>query len=219
METILSTGNIYHVFNKSIAGFKIFNHSSDFWRMSRGISYCQTENQKIRFARYILNEKSQDKNDRCLDCKNLVDVIAYCIMPTHIHLILRQLSDKGISTFMGNLLNSYTKYFNTKYKRKGPLWEGRFKKVSIMTDEQLLHLTRYIHLNPVTAYLVNLPEEWGFSSYKEYLNEDAKPKICKYNDVLDIKPQNYRDFVIDHIDHQRCIAKIKGLVLEQNSMA
>jgi putative transposase len=79
-------------------------------------------------------------------------------MPTHIHLVLRQLKDGGISKFMSNILNSYSRYFNIKHNRKGPLWEGRFRKVLVGSDEQLLHLTRYVHLNPVTACLVDKPK-------------------------------------------------------------
>ena len=80
---------------------------------------------------------------------------------------------------MGDILNSYSRYFNTKQKRKGPLWEGRFENVLIKTDEQLLHLTRYIHLNPVTAYLVDQAKDWQASSYNEYLeNSDFNECIC-----------------------------------------
>ena len=70
---------------------------------------------------------------------------------------------------MRRLLNSYTRYFNEKIKRKGPLWEGRFKKVLVNSDEQLLHLTRYVHLNPVSAGIVEKPEDWPCSSYREYI--------------------------------------------------
>ncbi len=78
-------------------------------------------------------------------------------MPTHIHLILKQLKEDGISAYMSKILNSYTCYFNRRTKRKGPLWESRFKRVEVTSDEQLLHLTRYIHLNPVTAHIVEEP--------------------------------------------------------------
>lgn len=98
---------------------------------------------------------AQDLSDK----DHLVDVIAYCIMPTHLHFVLCQLKDNGISIYMKNLLDSYTRYFNTRYKRKGPLWEGRFKSILVQTEEQLLHLTRYIHLNPISGALVNESHE------------------------------------------------------------
>lgn len=111
---------------------------------------------------------------------------------------------------MSNVLNSYSKYFNIKHNRKGPLWEGRFKSVLIETDEQLLHLTRYIHLNPVTAFLVEKPDAWKSSSYGEYvasMNSDAS--ICNYDAVLKIEPKEYKDFVDEQIPHQRDLAHIK----------
>jgi len=67
-------------------------------------------------------------------------------------------NEEGISLYMKNLLNSYTRYFNTKTKRKGPLWQGRFKSVLIKMDEQL-YLTRYIHLNPTSEDLVEKTSE------------------------------------------------------------
>ena len=95
------------------------------------------------------------------------------------------------------------------------MWEGRFKNVLVESDEQLLHLTRYIHLNPVAAYLVDKPENWSASSYKEYLSGDNdKNKICEYSEILEIEPSFYKEFVEDRISYQREIAKIKELILE-----
>ncbi len=145
--------------------------------------------------------------------ENLLEIIAYCCMPTHIHLILKQLKKGGISVFMSNVLNSYTRYFNNKTKRRGPLWESRFKNVEVTSDEQLLHLTRYVHLNPVTANLIEVPQAWNFSSYEEFLGE-IKEGICNYSKFLDIDPDEYREFVNSQIDYQQELAKIKELCLE-----
>jgi putative transposase len=134
-------------------------------------------------------------------------------MPTHLHLILKQLKHNGISIFMNNILNSYTRYFNTKHKRKGPLWEARFKNILIEKDEYLLHLTRYIHLNPVTASLINKPEDWLASSYREYIEKNAE-KICQYDDVLKTEPISYKQFVDDRISYQRELAKIKQYLFD-----
>ena len=214
----LVNGEVYHIVNKSIAGFKIFNNDSEFSRMIDVIRYYQRKKPPVKFSLYIQPwfERSHDNSNIPLaDNEKLVEIIAYCIMPTHPHLILKQLSKNGISTFMNTILNSYTRYFNTKYNRKGPLWEGRFKSVLVKSDEQLRHLTRYIHLNPVTAYLVDKPEEWRYSSYKEYLLEvNDKDKICKYDKILDIEPASYRKFVEDRISYQRELAKIRALLLE-----
>ena len=136
-------------------------------------------------------------------------------MPTHIHLVLRQLKDNGISKFMSNILNSYSRYFNLKHNRKGPLWEGRFKKIMVENDDQLLHLTRYIHLNPVTAYLVNRPEDWFASSYHEYIMSVVQEnRLCNCTYTLDTNPTSYKRFVEDNISYQRELAKIKHLAMD-----
>jgi len=115
-----------------------------------------------------------------IEKEKVIHIIAYCLMPTHIHMLLEEVKEDGISIFTNNVLNSYTRYFNTKHKRKGPLWEGPSKKVTIKSDDQLLHLTRYIHLNPVTAYLCNKPEEWPYSSYNEYIKPNTNNNFCDY---------------------------------------
>lgn len=215
----LVTGEIYHVFNKSIAGFKILNNRFDFIRMLSTVRYYQREDLPEKLSRFIEHKKSNKKKNYFYDFlqnkEKMVEIIAYCLMPTHIHLVLKQLKENGISIFMKTVLNSYSKYFNTKLKRKGPLWEGRFKNVLVDKDEQLIHLTRYIHLNPVTAYLADKPQEWKFSSYEEYLGKRSKEDIvCSYEDLLSIQPDSYKEFVNDRIDYQRSLAIIKDLMLD-----
>ena len=182
------------------------------------IRYYQREKPALKFSKFLkLSMVLRDQQYEASPSpdEKLVEIIAFCIMPTHLHFILKQLKENGISTFMSNILNSYTRYFNTKYNRKGPLWEGRFKNALVKTDEQLLHLTRYIHLNPVTVYLVNKPEEWPASSFQEYmLKVNDNDKICKYDDLLKIEPPTYRKFVVNRASYQRDLAKIKELLFE-----
>jgi putative transposase len=134
-------------------------------------------------------------------------------MPTHLHIALKQLKTGGISAFMGNVLNSYTRYFNTRSNRKGPLWQSRFKHVPVESDEQLSHLTRYIHLNPVTEHLCEDPGAWEYSSYKEYMGETADA-ICAPKFNLFSSPGAYRDFVLNQKEYQRSLGKLKALCLE-----
>ncbi len=215
----LATGQIYHIFSRSISNFEIFRNSFHYLRILNVIRYYQRENSPMKFSDFIKLSKSKQSNFSVdalsLERKKIVKIIAYCIMPTHFHLILEQTKDKGISIFISNILNSYTRYFNTKHKRKGPLWEGRFKSVLVETDEQLIHLTRYLHLNPVTAYLVNSPEEWMHSSCREYLlKSEENDTVCEYESILDVKPDSYRQFMHDRISYQRELVKIKDLFLE-----
>ena len=135
-------------------------------------------------------------------------------MPTHIHLVLKQLVNSGVSSFMNILLNSFARYFNLSHNRHGPLWESRFKNVLIETDEQLLHLTRYVHLNPTSAGLVELPNEWNYSSYLEYLGERSSKGICNWEGILEIQPNNYQKFVNGRTSYQRSLSQIKHLLIE-----
>jgi len=212
----LVNAEIYHIFSRSIAEYKIFNSQHDYSRMLQMLQYYQMDPDSS-FSYFItldsvskngfkiyLDEVTQDK-------EKLVQIIAFCLMPTHLHLVLKQLQDDGISKYFGNILNSYTRYFNSRHKRKGPLWEAKFKNILVSQNEQLLHLTRYIHLNPVTAHFVNKPEDWEYSSYREYIGEGG---ACDYSDILDITPQTYKKFVNDRISYQRELAKIKAIILD-----
>ena len=219
-ENPLITGEVYHIFNKSIADFIIFNHLQEYERMILAIRYYMVKEHDNCLARFLESNQKEGQDINTIlkaylnEKPKLVDLIAYCIMPTHIHFILKQLQQNGISTFINNLLNSYTRYFNRKHKRKGPLLEGRFKSVIVKDDEQLLHLTRYIHLNPATAFLTNKPESWVASSYKEYLQYDALMGICNFRGILNISPHEYKKFTENRISYQRELAKIKELVVE-----
>lgn len=210
----LVTDETYHVFSRSIARYTIFNNEPEYCRMKESLRFYRVKKPSVKFDRYLTKEHL-DRIQLLEDCEQLVNVIAYCQMPTHIHLVVKQLMDDGIATYMGNLLNGYARYFNTKHGRKGPLWESRFKNVRVENDEQLLHLTRYLHLNPSTSYLVSKPEEWPYSSYSEYvLDMEAHERLCDVNGILDIDRREYRKFVEDNIDYQRSLASIKSLIIE-----
>jgi putative transposase len=215
-EKTLGIGGVYHVYTKSIAGFNIFNNANEFSRMRSTIKYYLAEDPLLSFSVFLRSGKPENagikENNQS---KRIVRIIAYCLMPTHLHLILEQLEEKGISVFMNKILNSYTRYFNLKRGRKGPLWESRFKNVLVSSDEQLLHLTRYIHLNPVTAYLVEKPESWEWSSYLQYLGKE-KDRICCLDNILEIEPKEYQKFVEDMIGYQRELARIKALIIEED---
>ena len=218
----VANGEGYHVFNRSIADFKIFRDNNDFLRMKNTIRYYKVSDMPLRISKFIESEsvKKYGFNKQFIKDSHgkeeVVRIIAYCIMPTHLHLVLIQLKEGGISKFMQNILNSYSRYFNTKYKRRGPLWESRFKTVAIKSDEQLLHLTRYIHLNPVTASLCDKPGKWAMSSYPEYVSRvNRNSRVCEYDNVLEIVPSMYKEFVEDRMAYQRELAKIMKLTFDE----
>ena len=202
---------------KSIAGYVVFRADSDYQRMLEMMEFYNHNGLPIRFSYYhkFKDSKLFKKRFDLSEYDRLVDIIAHCFMPTHIHFLMTPLKENGISIYMKNLLNSYTRYFNTRNTRKGPLWQGRFKSVTVETNEQLLHLTRYIHLNPASAGLVENPENWQFSSYKDFLgtNEEGGA-VCNFKRYLDINPKTYKEFVESEKDYQRELSLIKHLSLE-----
>ena len=99
----------------------------------------------------------------------LIDILAYCLMPTHYHLLVCLKTDDLGRRIMQPFSLSYTKAVNKQQGRVGPLFQGRFQAVRVDKNEHLLHVSRDIHLNPVAAGQVARPEEWGSSSYRDYL--------------------------------------------------
>ncbi|NJL48398.1 MAG: hypothetical protein HC929_14100 [Leptolyngbyaceae cyanobacterium SM2_5_2] len=93
-----------------------------------------------------------------------LDVLAYCLMPNHYHLLV-QCKTQDVSGAMMRLSVAYTKAMNRRYNRVGALFQGQFQSIGVESDEYLYHLTRYIHLNPVKAGIVAHPKDWEFSSY------------------------------------------------------
>ncbi len=210
----LIKGCLYHIFTKSIAGYKIFRSHQDYSRMLEMIKFYSFEKPPVKFSIYqTLEGRDEFFRKNLSNRKSLISIVTYCLMPTHIHMILVQLEDKGISIYMKNLLDSYTRYFNIKNERKGPLWQGRFKSVLVKGDEQFLHLTRYIHLNPTSEHIVEEVNQWPYSSYHEYLGK-KKEQLCNFTGYLNMEPEDYRIFVEERQEDQKKLSDIKHLFLE-----
>jgi len=144
----------------------------------------------------------------------LVDVVAYCLMPTHYHLLVYLKTDDLSKEVMQPFGLSYTKGVNRQQERVGPLFQGPFEAVWVDRDEYLLHLSRYIHLNPVTAGLVRRPEEWTFSSYRDYvgLRQGSLPVPGAVLSQF-VSREAYREFVESYRD--RDLEIIEHLLLDR----
>ena len=124
---------------------------------------------------------------------------SYCLMGNHFHLLL-QTREANLSEFMKRLLSIYTSAFNRRHQRVGHLFQGRYKSFVVSAESYLLELSRYIHLNPCRAGLVNRPEDYPWSSMKFFLGE--KPPRFLDRDLLLSQfetPEAYRSFVIERI--------------------
>lgn len=204
----------YHVFNRSIANFRIFNKKENKQRFLELIDYYNQIGPLTKYSIALKLNKYQYVN--CLYPKKnaLVKIVSFCIMPDHYHLLLKSLKEEALSKYISDIENSFTRYFNLKFKRKGPLWESRFKAKIIKNNEALLHVLRYIHLNPVTSGLVEKPEDWGYSSYRYYLSD--KKILSEYNQEISIvKLKDFKKFHLDQKDYQRKLKQIKNLIFDQ----
>jgi putative transposase len=163
-------------------------------------------------------KKKETSLKKLRESKRLVEIIAFCLMPNHFHLLLKQLQKKGTSTFMRNFQNSYARYFNTKYHRSGALFQALFKAVRIETDAQLLHVSRYIHLNLVSSFLVEIKnlENYPWSSFPEYMKSRSLEFVDPDLVLKQFKTEkDYKKFVFDQADYQRKLQEIKHLTLEK----
>ena len=215
----LINNQVYHIHTKSIGRSKVFTSDAEYDRMRDMLAYYQFEESTTKFS---LHKKRVGPLEGSLAAhvvnanegkERIVQVIAYCLLPTHMHLVLKQLKENGISRFMADIKNSYSRYFNLNHRRKGPLWEGRFKNVLIDNAEDLAHLTRYIHRHSVHSSLSNIPEAWNYSSYHEYLCQQDY-RICDYYGIVNMSPDEYRTYTNDCIAHDKKMETTKHLVLE-----
>lgn len=206
----LSTGEFYHLFNRSIYRQPILVRKRDLDIFQQLMTYYTLVSPPTKFSYYRLNP---DKYQ--LDyTKKLVTLVSYCYMPNHFHVSVRQDIDGGIQKYMQRVLNSFSHYQRIKYGRKGPLFESTFRNVHIETDEQLIHLSRYHHLNPVTAHMVEHPRNYLYSSYQIYWGKSSE--VVNPTHVLDhfSSIKDYEKFVLDRKKYQRELDKLKHLIFD-----
>lgn len=220
-HTIFATNEIYHVLNRGVAQAPIFLFSKEYMRFFNLIDFYRYFNPSLSFSHYdrLPSEEKERFMENLKESSLLVEIYAYCLMPNHFHLLIKQLMKNGIPLMLRNLQNSYAKYFNLKHKRQGSLFQSMFKAVRIETDEQFLHVSRYIHLNPSTSYLVKIKDLslYPWSSLGEYTGENKSLfSFTNSQFILDLASgrKKYQEFVFDQARYQQKLGEIKHLVLE-----
>lgn len=196
-----------------------FTDKRELDRAQNVLKFYRHKETPIRFSQLI--NQPVDVRNRLLShlymSERLVDVLSYCLMPNHFHLLLKQNIDYGISIFVSNFTNAYTKYFNSKNQRNGPLFQGTFKAVLVETDEQLLHLSRYIHINPVISSIIDEDklDNYFYSSYPEYISLSDN-EITQKDIILNgfKSSKQYENFVRNQIDYAKKLDLVKHLILE-----
>jgi len=171
--------------------------------------YYQLDGPKPKYSDFTPSLANLDMN------KKIVDINCYSLMPNHFHFLLKQNMDGGISEFIAKLSNSYTRYYNTRNNRVGPILQGQFKAVLIENNEQLIHVSRYIHLNPLVSDLVYSLDNYEWSSYPEYAgltNSNIYSKeiiLDQFKSIAD-----YKQFVLDQESYGRELEFIKHKLLD-----
>ena len=167
----------YHIFNRGANKQKIFYCDENY-------SYC------LRLFKKYLDRYN-------------VSMIAYCLMPNHYHLLIRQNEAGSISRFLQTVFNSYSQAFNRMSGHSGTLFEGRPKSVEVVDDNYAVRLCAYIHRNPVAAKLVSRPEDWRFSDYVDWIGmRETCMSDLSFRDSHFNLPAEYKDFVLSSPGNQ-----------------
>lgn len=183
-----SPDTFYHVYNRGIEGRQIFCDDEDYDFFVR------------LFARHLsLEQQIASDGTAYKHFRGLLDINAYCLMPNHFHIFVYLREDtSALSRLMASITVAYSMYFNKKYKRRGPLFETRFKASPIFEDVYLQHISRYIHLNPGKY------KTWPYSSYGAYIS-GRYPLWLQPEAVVELfdSVRHYEDFVADYESVQR----------------
>jgi len=182
----LVSGEHYHIYSRGNGKRDIFHDKADYQRFIKLLFIANSE-ENFRL--------SEIKDPFSIERGNiLVSIGAYCLMPNHFHILLRQESDGGISKFIQKVMTGYTMYYNKRYEKTGSLCEGKFKSQLLDTDNYLKYIFSYIHLNPVKLIFSNWKkdgfidktqksraltflEEYPYSSFHSYIETNKKESL------------------------------------------
>jgi putative transposase len=184
LEKIYLPDTYYHVYNRGVNKRRIFLDDEDY-RVFLNL-----------FKRYLSNEPQFDNKHREYPwLHDDIELLAFCLMPNHFHLLVYQVSDKAMTALLRGVCTAYTGYFNKKYARVGHLFQDRFKASMITTDGYLQHISRYIHLNP-REYTT-----WSYSSYA-YYTQNKSAEWLQPGKIIELFPSTsaYAEFVADYKD-------------------
>ncbi len=185
-------GQIYHVYNRGVEKRNTFLREKDYLRFIHDL-YEFNDEDAVSNVLYSFNRKSMEVEPRYIKKRKLlVEILAFVLMPNHYHLLLRQIREGGIISFMQKL-GGYTMYFNKTYERVGPLFQGRFRAVLVETEPHFIYLPFYIHCNPLKIYggstsidkVIRYLENYRWSSLPDYLGKRNFPSVTSQEFLLE----------------------------------
>lgn len=199
-------GEYYHVYNRGAHKQGVFREHRDWQRFLFAIIYFQSPTPFTNLSRIVRSYDStlgfpvSDEDFGSVLSGRSVELVAFCFMGNHFHLIVRELRDGGISRYMQRTELAYTKYFNTKYAASGHVFQGRYRAKHIPDNEYLMHLSAYIHRNPRELKAWKGREaDYPWSSYQDYVKENRWGGLLAQEIILDqfegTKQSNYADFI------------------------
>lgn len=216
---VYSENCFYHIYNRGVEKRLIFQDSQDY---AVFLSYLKTyllpkdeKGMRQRLSDPLTSYKEKEKILKELILNNFhgeITLLAYCLMPNHFHLLVKQRGANSIDKFMNSLSTRYTMYFNRKYERVGALYQDVYKAVLIESDEQLLYLTSYIHQNPLASQGDALRAYFSQpSSYPEYLGQ-RKSEWVHPEEILvyfsQTNPKFSYQFFVEQTDNLLPIQKV-----------
>lgn len=184
----------YHVYSRGVAKQPIFLDNDDF-------DYFQ-----YLFSRYLSFDQAISKSGVSYPhLRGGIELLAFCQMSNHFHMLFFQVEGGALTGLMRGMMTAYSKYFNLKYKRTGPVFESRYKAVQITSDPQLLHISRYIHMNP------RYYKEYMYSSYQFYIGNKEAPEWLQPQRMLELfdSPSAYAEFCEDYVNRREILQQVK----------
>ena len=201
----------YHLYNRGVNKGLIFLDDQDYKTFLYYLKvYLCSEELQVEYLKLYPSRKLKNYCER-------LKLLVYCLMPNHFHLLVWQKDAEAINYFMRSLTVKYAMYFNKKYKRIGPLFQGVYKAVRVTSAPQLIYLSKYIHRNPIGLTSGRVPEVYKYSSYQNYLGMFDQEWV-KREEILEYFSQtklanSYKTFV-EEID-ERDLWMVKGFVIEE----
>jgi putative transposase len=205
--------SIYHIYNRGVEKRTLFLDKQDYYRFIHDLyEFNDKKPAQNVYYRTKQNEiKSYETGTHKIK-EPLVEIYAFCLMPNHYHLMIKQITENGVSNFMKKLGVGYSMYFNQKYERSGVLFQGRFKAVKIEQERHFIHLPYYIHLNPLKIVepkwennkikdwnkIISFLDSYRWSSYLDYTGKRNFPSVIKKDFLSKFfgTPQKYRTEII-----------------------
>jgi len=187
----ISIGEYYHVYNRGIKKNLLFHDERDYLRFLFLLLYFQSDSKFYNIGRYVSNHSKKllfgvsSESIKSIIKKRSVELVSFCIMPNHFHVIVKEHKENGIALYMHRVIGGYARYYNLRYKTSGHLFQGAYKAVHIEDNTQLLYLSAYIHRNPRTLKEWHRAEDkYPWSSYQAYVTYNIFEELLVQNIIL-----------------------------------